>query len=43
MNPAVTIALNQINKNKNIIAYFSGQFIGAFIAAILSKYVVIKS
>jgi glycerol uptake facilitator-like aquaporin len=37
MNPAVTITLNQITKNKNIIPYFLGQFIGAFLAAILGN------
>lgn len=37
MNPAVTITLNQIIKNKNMIAYFVGQFIGAFAAAILGN------
>jgi glycerol uptake facilitator-like aquaporin len=37
MNPAVTLTLNQITKNKNIIAYFSGQFIGAFSATILGN------
>jgi glycerol uptake facilitator-like aquaporin len=35
MNPAVTITLNQVVKNKNMPAYFIGQFIGAFAAAIL--------
>jgi glycerol uptake facilitator-like aquaporin len=33
LNPAVTIAINMINKNKWIKQYFMGQLFGAFVGA----------
>lgn len=41
MNPAVTITLNQIKKNKNMIAYFVAQFFGSFVASILGYILLI--